>query len=303
MVNADKKILLGTGWFSAVHDANYITCGSSLIRSLEFRPFWWYGVKNFLRPNEVLVIDSASPVELSEFSANEMRVQQLVLPSNPGHSQTTSQHYCGWTASVLISLEYAIASDFDIFVYVEQDVLLYGSDLRDEIIKKVQKSPVVFGDGADTPQVLQQSFFAIERRSMRPFLSGLHMINSSDGVVSPESKFHIALAPLWARRFLTVMELCKAKRNRQTGLIQRVNFFLMRYFSAVAFRLTRRYSFWDFGYGRSRPVNFGADSFYFQHGSEGEIHEYLRTCRDFEERVDSSKKSAVLKTCFDILRR
>ena len=66
------------------------------------------------------------------------------LPRNPGHATVHTGHYSGWTASVLYSLEYALAADIDYLVYVEQDVLLYGQGIIEHCIARMRK-PLMFG--------------------------------------------------------------------------------------------------------------------------------------------------------------
>jgi hypothetical protein len=146
-------------------------------------------------------------------------------------------------------------------VYVEQDVLLFGSGIIEHCISRMRK-PLMFGSGEGTPQPLQQSFFIVRRDGMRRFLAGLHLIAKPDKIIAPEWKF--MLASLGAHgaliEWLCGNEVRRSRLYRMLGhLMQRMGYDLL-----------------PIGYGRSRPLDPGARHFYFQHGSQEEIREYLR---------------------------
>jgi hypothetical protein len=276
------KLVMGTGWY-ANHDLrDYKTYGSDKIRANSFREIWWQGVNRFLSPDAVVIVDSASPVKPNDLQTRNYPVQNIVLLTNPGHSTKTSFHYSGWTASVILSLEYAYLSGADAYIYVEQDVALWAQDkskLRKRVIEALDQCPFVFGSGRGTPQVLQQSFFAIHRRGMRQFLAGLHRIETSDRDLSPETKFHIALATGFMKPILRLLSNTRWLEKVPTLLLRRIFSRIQGLIRKMLMELTRNYQVWDFGYGRSRPINFDDDVFYFQHGSEDELMQYREKMR------------------------
>lgn len=266
------KVFVGTGWYSTLEQREYKHYGDDIIRAPEFRPLWWSGLKRFISPDAVIVVDSASPVKPPEIFDPNLHVEIIELAINPGHSTVCPYHYSGWTASVILSLEYAYACGADIYFYVEQDVLLYGDKIRSEILNLLNDTEYVFGDGKGTPQLLQQSFFAIRRSGIRRFLSHLHMIEKHDREMSPETKFHLAATSLfWAKIILFFYDINKFALFQNSIS----NFFLSR-LNTVLFRLSRKYKTLGFGFGRVRPIDFDDDMFYFQHASRDEIEIYKR---------------------------
>lgn len=268
--NKKPTLYIGTGWYSSSEERKYVNYGDDLIRSPDFRPLWWSCIKRFVKPDAVIIVDSASPVKSVEDNNPGCPVKVIELTINPGHSVVCPYHYSGWTSSVILSLEYAFACNADIYLYVEQDVLLYGDDLVNQIYIELSKASFVFGNGLSTPQILQQSFFAIHRRGMRRFLRGLHSIEQHDRDLSPETKFHIATASVvWSWLILFVY------RIKDVYLFNnRLGKSFINHCLNLLFRLSRNYGLWSFGYGRTRPLDFNKNIFYFQHGSVDELKAY-----------------------------
>lgn len=257
---------LFTGWYCSDRTSirNYRVEGAEINRGLALRRLWWESVSRSVSPGHVVVIDSASPVVASDEQYFSGRLDRIRLAMNPGHAQTTTHHYCGWTASVLVGLEYALTSDLDYFLYVEQDALLFGETLLDKVKAQLRRHRYVFGAGQGTIWPLQQSLFAIRKDAYRPFLSRMHQIGSTDRELSPELKFGIASAtsPLLRAvldRFVAIpSDEWRIKAVRKT------------------LRSLGEYGVLPFGYGRTRPIRFDDDCFYFQQGTVDEIATYAR---------------------------
>jgi hypothetical protein len=253
--------IIGSGWWCTdtvrpVVGRPY--WGSDVIRSAEFHHLWSAVIDAWTAPSAVFLVDSASPVKPP---ITNSRYRTLHLSHNPGHATVHSGHYCGWMASVLHCLEYALSADADYLVYVEQDVLLFGSGIIEHCISRMRK-PLMFGSGVGTPQPLQQSFFIIRKDAMRRFLAGLHLIQKPDKVIVPEWKF--MLASLGAHgplvEWLCADEVRRARIYRLLGsLMQKIGYDLL-----------------PIGYGRRRPLELTAPHFYFQHGTQEELTHYLR---------------------------
>jgi hypothetical protein len=252
--------IIGSGWWctdSEQRVAGRRYWGSDVIRSAEFHHLWSAVIDAWTAPSAVLLVDSASPVKPP---ITNSRYRTLHLSHNPGHATVHSGHYCGWTASVLHALEYALSADADYLVYVEQDVLLFGSGVIEHCISRMRK-PLMFGSGAGTPQPLQQSFFIVRKDGMRRFLARLHLIGRPDKVIVPEWKF--MLASLGAHgaliEWLCADEVRRARIYRLIGkLMQTIGYDLL-----------------PIGLGRARPLLPGARHFYFQHGTGEELRMYL----------------------------
>lgn len=262
--------MVGTGWYSSQVQPKYRTNGDVTIRTREFQHIWWHGVLRYVRPDAIVVVDSNSPVEPLAPPDGSPNVQRIRLATNPGHATTSSGHYCGWTASVILSLDYAIANNAEAFVYVEQDVALFGQSVSDSIRENLSTARYLFGKSDASTQPLQQSFFAIRGDSMRLFLSRLHSINNRDCDLSPEKKFHIATAPFWAYCLYKAFLHFPARTNKsleQNSLLGKC----FRAFLRLSLPWTRGYHFLPMGYGRDRPISFMDERYYFQHGDQHEL--------------------------------
>jgi len=253
--------MIGTGWWCA--DAEPPTpgrryIGSDVIRSAAFHHLWSAALDHYTRAQAVFIVDSASK-QKPPITNPSYRMMSLLR--NPGHAQVHTGHYGGWMASVIHSLEYALSNDADYLVYVEQDALLFGDGIIEHCIGKMRK-PLMFGNGAGTPQPIQQSFFIVRNDGMRAFLAGLHAVRKQDKVICPEWKFVLASLP-WSGRpleFLLVHERFRALLYRALGsMLQSIGFDLL-----------------PIGLGRVRPIDFDAPHCYFQHGDVDEVREYAR---------------------------
>lgn len=253
--------VIGSGWWctdSTQRVAGRPYSGSDVIRSAEFHHLWSSVVDTWTSPSAVVLIDSASPTPPPILNSS---YRTVCLSHNPGHATVHTGHYCGWTASVLHSLEYALSADADYMVYVEQDVLLFGDGIIEHCIDRMSKS-LMFGTGIGTPQPLQQSFFIVRKDGMRRFLAGLHAIGSPDKVIPPEWKFVLASLEANGR---WVEWFCSSPQRRAR---------LFRIFGSLM--QATGYDLLPIGYGRTRPLNLNDPYFYFQHGSVDELREYAQ---------------------------
>lgn len=254
--------LICTGWYSTDAPRSYITYGDDGIRNNAFRPLWWKSIDTFVKPQHVLIVDSASPIKPQDASYTSTNYQYVELLKNPGHSQNCQTHYCGAMAAIIIGLEYALHNDVDYIIYVEQDALIYGDKFVEIIKNQLLKSDYVFG--GDKFGLIEQTVFAVSKKGIRKFLSLLHDINFTDRQVMPEMKF------MYAASFLRVLPIA--------GLLSwDIKDYVRRPSTSVFFKLAyllRQYELIPFGYGRTRPINFEDNTFYFQQGSVEEIDAY-----------------------------
>ena len=88
--------LICTGWYSSDEARTYQTFGDDSIRNNSFRPLWWHSVDAFIKPQHVLVVDSASPVKPEDYLYTSTKFSNIELLKNPGHSQSCETHYCGY---------------------------------------------------------------------------------------------------------------------------------------------------------------------------------------------------------------
>jgi hypothetical protein len=254
--------LVVSGWYASDDARSYLTAGDDLIRGVEFRPLWWRSLDTFVKPEHVFIVDSASPIKPNDSLYTSTRTQCLELLINPGHSQNTKAHYCGAMAAMLLGLEFALHNDVELFLYVEQDALIFGESILEKTKNALRRKDLVFGAG--NLNGVQQSFFAANKRGIRRFLSALHAINYSDKQIAPEHKFMYAASRLLPSPLLALAEYTDVRMLRRAGLIL---------FTLVC-SLSKNYAVLPFGYGRDRPINFNDDVFYFQHGTADEVGRY-----------------------------
>ncbi|MEC5163527.1 MULTISPECIES: hypothetical protein [unclassified Janthinobacterium] len=258
--------LVGTGWYSSNAARNYIAFGDDAIRGVEFRPLWWRSLDTFVKPQHVLVVDSASPLKPDDQAHTATRFSRLELLVNPGHAQNGATHYCGAMAAIIMGLEFALHNDVDMFVYVEQDALVFGDRIVERTKNALRRHDLVFGAHGRGGQIIQHSYFAANKRGIRQFLRGLHAMQCSDRQIAPEHKFMFA-ASTYFPEFLS-----RAISFDNPALVRRA---CVRLFTAIM-SMSKNYALLPFGYGRDRPINFSDDAFYFQQASADEIAQYTK---------------------------
>jgi hypothetical protein len=257
--SSEYSYIVGSGWWCSGFDEsstnpNRKLLGDERIRAVGFFKLWFDSIRRCTSPANIVVIDSHSPIKPNP----ELRsgVAWVELPFNAKHSTNHIGKWSGWTRSVLMSGHFALNSDVDYFVYVEQDCLLEGKKIIEHCISHM-KTDLMFGSGEGTPQPLQQSFFIVRRNRLAQFMYNLVCLNSDDRDLSPEWKF--VYASWWPLVAASNIGLLKHRRARE-----------------LALRVARRF-FYDhlpIGAGRSRPLPIGAQHLYFQHGTSEELADY-----------------------------
>lgn len=255
------KYIIGSGWWcnEQEDDGREQFLGSEDIRKSSFHQLWYESINRFCSPQKIVIVDSNSPIK-PEINRNDQRIELLSLNVNARHSTNHIGRFCGYSRAIIVALAYAEMCDADYFVYVEQDALLFGDNIVEHCIE-IMKTPVVFGESKNCPGKIQQSFFIIKTSYIKTFLQRLKEIPYSDYDLNPEEQFSIAASKGSVRLLSWV-----AWKKKQNKL-----------FSKIDWQLTKRCKQWaslPIGYGRSRPINFEDDHFYFQHGTPGELERY-----------------------------
>ncbi len=235
------KVIVGSGWWCG-YTPHAWQVGDPLTTSPAFFELWYRQVRTCLDPAEIVVIDSASPVK----PRRKLRagVTWFELDRNYGHSNDIrvgliQTKYSGGARSRILGCAYALCSDADIYVHVEQDCLLHGGRILEAALDGTTE-PVVIGGlpiggrnalDPETPAAAmhQNSLLIVRREGLERFLTGLVAGSETDGELSSEVKMARDCAP----------------------------------FDLLAIP-----------FGRSRPIDFSMSHFYAQHLSAEELAEF-----------------------------
>jgi hypothetical protein len=261
LLGCSYKYIVGSGWWCG-DDSLRLKHGDNLIRQSGFHDIWMRGVETFCNPEKIIIVDSNSPIKPNVKDGIEF----LSLNQNAGHSTNLKkgEKYCGWSASVLLSMHYALHCDCDYFVYIEQDCLLYGDGVIEKQIEHMNSNglDLLYGSGDNTFQPVQVSFFVVKKSYIEKLISKYFSINSDDSELSPEFKLNM----VYKRVAYFIPEIILKNKV--------VNYVLSK--------IKNRHSM-TIGYGRERPIDFNDDYFYFQQGSAEEINDYLKLLDAYDE--------------------
>lgn len=268
------KYIIASGWWSCQRDEDTRDqlIGDDQIRNSDFHTLWYQCIKRFTNADEIVVIDSASPIKPENINDETW----ISLRKNFGHSTNHESKYSGVSRSFMMSMMYAFANDYDYWVYIEQDALIYGDNIIEQAIKNSYQS-IIWGDGKGTPQPTQQSLMIFEKNQIPVFLYHYEKINCTDAEISPEWKFLFAANSL--ARILpstTLKYLANPSKSRIANLPKKIFIKFLRLFD--------RFDDLPFGYGRVRPINFEDSHFYFQHGDKQELKLFLNKLNPEQER-------------------
>lgn len=264
------KYIIASGWWCTDSDARRekFLNGDDAIRGVEFHDVWASFIKKYSSPQEVVIVDSHSPIKPG-WRRDLIDLNVLELSTNLGHASSLSGHqkYCGWSASVLLSMQYVMLSDVEFYVYVEQDALIIGEGVIEELIQSMGEGiNFLFGGTSASGQPLQQSFFIVRKSYLDRFVGNYLAIPYTDNEICPEVKFAIATSPLFP--FIPKF-LFKQYLNSFHGKI-------VRRFVVYLAKLIGGYKCMGIGFGRDRPIDFLSEKLYFQHGDSKEISSAIR---------------------------
>lgn len=264
--------VIGSGWWSKDNEGfskERKKLGDDFIRSPEFHHLWYESISRYTTPNKIIIVDSASP-QKPPLNLKDGRIEFISLDKNYGHATNCIGKFGGWLRSCLLGVAYAWMCDADYFVYVEQDVLLYGEGIIEHAISRMNHSFMFgrFGQGlrTKTPQPLQQSFFIIKKPAYLEFMQRMEQIRGTDQEIFPEIKF-TQIRYNWLPKALIYTRFGKLWRILTADLW---------------------YDWLPYGYGRERPLNWNDPFFYFQHGTINEIQQYIKLT-GFKVTLDGSE--------------
>ena len=193
--------IIGSGWFSDEynktqkgknaneHQKHY---GGIVGRNSKFSKYWLSHILNqSILPKKIFILDADSPEEIDINVKNHGLVEISRQLKNYGHGVHCSKNniLCGWARGFLHGAMQAYLNDCD-YVYVEQDLLLFGEKFIENIFELLEKNDkqVCCINGDETPQKLQQSLVVVKHSYLIKYITGL--LNSTDHTISEELKHY-----------------------------------------------------------------------------------------------------------------
>jgi hypothetical protein len=188
-----KKYIIGTGWWcdgTGVHThTKHQQYVDKQTRQADFFNLWYKSVSSFTNPHKIIIIDSNSPIKPDLRNKNNVSLFSLSENYGAALDGTRKGVLSGWDRSVLLSASIAFMDDCEYFVYVEQDCVLWGKNIIEDIIKNMGDKKMALGNGNGTPQLLQQSLIVIKRDYIPKFLN-IELNNTTEELKkSPESRY------------------------------------------------------------------------------------------------------------------
>ena len=262
----NSTYIITTGWW-CTNDDNIedrtVKHGDELIRTDDFHSLWFKAVDTYTNPEKIYIIDSNSPVKPKMNPEKEVLIS---LHENAGHPTQHIGKLSGVSRAHLLGMSLAMSNEVDYWVYIEQDALIYGEEIIEKCIENMKK-PYMFGSGRGTPQPVQHSLMIIRKDGIPAFIKNFNYIKAKDCEISVERKFAIATS-LPLRMIPEVFYKYMEGKSFFSRLLNKgfwPLYFIFQGFDNV-----------PFGYGRQRPINFSDSTFYFQHGDQKEIDEFLK---------------------------
>jgi hypothetical protein len=195
------KYIVGSGWFSdpdnktdmgKLNNQFQKRYGGSASRTSEFSKYWLSSIlAQSILPEKIFILDANSPEEIDEKVKNHKLVEISKQLKNFGHGVICVEQniLCGWARGFIYGATQAYLNDLN-YVYVEQDLLLFGDKFIENIFDLLEKNKkeICYLTGNETPQKLQQSVVIVKHSYLPKLISGL--INCTDHTISEELKHH-----------------------------------------------------------------------------------------------------------------
>ena len=223
------KFLIASGWFSDtqgkttfgkkgnIHQEKY---GGTFSRSVEFSKYWLSSIlQQSILPEKITIVDACSPDDLHEKVKMHPLIEISKQVKNFGRLD-----FCigasGWSRGFIHGAMNAYINDLD-FVYIEQDLLLFGKDFLKNVFDflKENNKYVCYMNGDETPQPLQQSFVIVKHAYLYKFISDLLLYEKSHGQKISEEKKHYEIVK-------ECVLFCPYKGGRQRKNLDQNNFCL-----------------------------------------------------------------------------
>uniref|UniRef100_A0A6C0BTM6 Nucleotide-diphospho-sugar transferase domain-containing protein n=1 Tax=viral metagenome TaxID=1070528 RepID=A0A6C0BTM6_9ZZZZ len=196
-----SNFIIGSGWFSDEHNKTdmgketnkfQLKYGGTAGRNSNFSKYWLSHILNqSILPKKIVILDADSPQEIDINVKNHKLVEISKQLRNFGHGVYCANHniLCGWARGFLYGAMQSYLNDCD-YVYVEQDLLLFGKNFLENIFKLLESNnkEICCMNGDETPQKLQQSLIIVKHSYLIKYITGL--LNYNDNTISEELKHY-----------------------------------------------------------------------------------------------------------------
>jgi len=196
-----SNYIIGSGWYSDEFNKTQIgiktnnfqkNYGGIAGRNKNFSKYWLSHIlKQSILPKKIFILDADSPQDIDINVKNHSLVEISRQLKNFGHGVHCSKKniLCGWARGFLHGAMQAYLNDCD-YVYVEQDLLIFGKNFIENIFKLLEKNnkQICCIDGNETCQKLQQSLVFVKHSYLIKYITGL--LKSTDHTNSEELKHY-----------------------------------------------------------------------------------------------------------------
>ena len=205
-VTDNVNFLISSGWFSDVEKKSLMgkitgehlekkeKYGCLKTRSPEFSEKWLSSILNqSIQPKKISILDACSVDKMSDAIYNNPLVEVNYQLKNYGHGAYCEKHniLCGWARGVLHGAMQAYLNDLD-FVYIEQDLLLFGKDFLKNIFSEMEKKEkmICYMEGSETIHKIQQSLIIVKHAYLNKYISDL-LLDTNHNKPEEEKHFNI----------------------------------------------------------------------------------------------------------------
>lgn len=238
--SSKPKVIVGSGWWCDGVPSPWLV-GDQIVKTPQFFGLWLHLVRRYINPDQIVIIDSRSPLKPAEHLRKGLT--WIELDRNYGHSNDIRigrivTKFAGNTRAQLLGAMFALCNDADIFCHLEQDCVIRGDNLIDRAVAGRQPGIVIGGpatnavglNGGLAAGFHQEAMVIVGRSSLERFITGRTKGPETDGELSPEVKLVRDCAPI---DILAIP------------------------------------------YGRSRPIEFERPHYYAQHLTKDELRKFL----------------------------
>lgn len=161
--------VIGSGWWCDGSGKHEHSCRQGEIERQVYQPdfhtLWLKYIKKFTYPDEIVIIDSNSPITPDKDPLEKW----IRLNSNLGHTR-------GALNAILMSAKYAKVFGRD-FIYIEQDLLVHGEGWIDKCYEKAKRKGILLGRDRKGRQPIHIGLIFVLNSKLDEFIQKIDILN------------------------------------------------------------------------------------------------------------------------------